>query len=259
MQNKEFIYNYNFNLVNETDIKIKKNIQESVDYSDKISLIDLITKLNKLYLTFKEEYEKIKKIDISKRVELVDFKENGNIKCLVLNLYGIDVDGNYGTLHIYKSNNIIDSHIKLDSHINRPLFIEPKSIELDIDVINGYFNLLEKYKDLIDMCKLFKEKIVFENNRDSLIVNLNGNILDELDTFDFVFITFGIINMNIIELSYKLGEQLRLLGTIVKIDGEIIGKSDELNKVSQHILENLYIDKPKILDDYEQKVKILKA
>lgn len=252
MQNLGFTYNYNLSLINATDIIIKKDNQEEIDYRDKISLINLITSFNKLYLMFKKEYETIKKIDISKRVELADLEENGNTKYLVLNLYGIDTYGDYGTLNICKSNNIIDSYI------NSPSFIEPKSIKLDIDVINGYFDLLEKYKVLIDICELFKE-FVFENNKGILKCNLNGNILDVLDTFEFQFITYGTIGFNAIELSYRLGEQLQLLGTNINIAGEMIGKPAELNKVSQHILKNLYIESPKILSKYSKKVKELKV
>lgn len=256
MQNLEFTYNYDLKLINETHIEIKNN-KEIIDYSNKISLIELITKFNKLYLMFKKKYKKIKKINLSQRVELVDFKEKGAIKSLVLNLYGINpgiFNKDYATLYIHKSNSIIDSYITNDN----PLFNNRKNIKLDCDVINGYFNLLDEYKILIDMYEEIKEKFIFENNKGTLIGNLNGNILDELSTFDFVFITYGVIDMNIIELSYKLGSLLFLLGSSAKIDGEMIGKKDELNKISNHILENLYIDKFKVINDYREKEKTLK-
>lgn len=254
MQNLGFIYNYNLSLINETDVRIQKDKDEEVDYSNKIKLIDLITKFNELYLLFKKDYKKLKKFNLSKRVEFTDFKENGNTKCLVLNLYGINKSSDYGTLYIRKSNNMIDSYITNDSS----LFNEPKNIKLDSEVIDGYFKLLEKYKVLIDICELFKE-FVSENNKGILKCNLNGNILDELDTFELQFITYETIGLNVIELGYRLGEQLYLLETIINIDGEMIGKRNELNKVSKHILENLYIERSKVLDDYEKKVKILKV
>ena len=44
MQNLEFTYNYNLSLVNGNQVMINEDNQEKIDYTDKISLIDLITK-----------------------------------------------------------------------------------------------------------------------------------------------------------------------------------------------------------------------
>ncbi len=254
MQNLEFTYNYNLSLVNGNEVMINEDNQEKIDYTDKISLIDLITKFNNLYLMFKKDYKKIKKFDLVKRIELADFKESNNIKQLILNLYVINKNGDSAKLYINRFCNIVESYIVSD----RPLHSERKYIKLNLDIIDGYFNLLEKYKELIDICKSIKEKFLFQNDKGALIGKLNGNILYNLDSFEFIFISYGNTSADIVELGYKLGKVPYLLGADVKIAGETIDKKSEISKVSNHILKNLYIEEPELTHDYKEKIKYLK-
>ncbi len=240
MQNMDFIYNYNFSLIDDIYIKINSNFNKKINFSNYIKLIDLITRFNKIYLSFKKKYNKLSKFNISKKEELVEFESNGDIDHLVLALYGIDSDifrNEYGLLHIYKSNNIINSYITTDN--DNALFNYSTSIKLDRKLIEDYFNLLKEYKILIEIYELLKQKIVFSNGEEDFICGLSGNLFDKFNTFDLTYVTS---NMDIVDLNYKLGKKLFLLSANLRINDKFVLKKSELYKVSKHLLKNLYVE-----------------
>lgn len=68
---------YEFNLASTMVVKdnvewayiLNNNIDKNMDYANSISFYHLVDSFNKLYLSFKKDYEKLRKLDLGEDIE----------------------------------------------------------------------------------------------------------------------------------------------------------------------------------------------
>ena len=222
--------------------KVGFNINnQNVNSENTISLYNLVSSFNKLYLKFKKDYETLQKLELGKSIEILDF-----------NKINIDKDS-YRTLIIYIDEPTICNHSDTLLYIcekdnknysfvtnninpfNKNYYRE--DLKLDSEKCKKYLDLFEKYKLLLDTYKYLKNKFVFGDGTDTLFTRIKGEFLEELTDFE---INFGQCFMNTeyyVKMLFNLGKNLS-----IDIDKcKIILDCNEISP-NEKILDKLYKD-----------------
>lgn len=152
------------------------------DFSNSISLLDIVSFFNREYQLFRNEYEKIEKIDFGEGVRIADFSK---FKC----------DGDlYRNLTLYIDKPKFTKHYDIDLYLreingkikpfatNRNDYYE--EIEFNSESSLAYLDLFEKYSELLKKYKLLKNNQLFGDGTNCIfttIDNYKSNLLDGLN------------------------------------------------------------------------------
>ena len=165
--------------------------KQKVNYENAINMYKLVSSFNKLYLSFKKEYNDLEKLELGKDLQILNFnqftidKEHHRI----IDIYitnPIICDHNYTILSICEKNNHIYSFI---SNRTNPFDKEfyKKDIQLDVNICKKYLDLFEKYQLLFETYNQFKNKFVYDDGINILCTKIEGNFLKELTGFEISF------------------------------------------------------------------------
>lgn len=219
------------------------------NYVDSINLLHLVSSFNKLYLSFKKEYDELDKLNLGKTIEILSFEK-------------FDYNGdNYRTLILYIDNPIITSHkdtILYLREINDEIKsfvtnnINPfdkkyycENVKLNNDIAKKNLDLFEKYSLLLETYKHLKNNQIFGDGTNSIftiIDNGNSNLLEGLKTFKLSFDSAYFDAEYYAEFLINLGDNFGLDYDNCKIvlDCENI-KTDE--EVCRKVLNSVYLNK----------------
>ena len=155
MQN--FIQTFNTYATNTVKNTNEFNKEENIvlDYTNCVSLKEVMDTFNKLYLDFMADYATMPKLNYAFYENFISFEENTLFMALY-NVKGITDNDEY-------KNFIIEEK---DGNIEAYLFNQDKSYNKKVDdiskyVLRGYYNLAKKHEVFLKTCEHFFEKLIF--------------------------------------------------------------------------------------------------
>ena len=220
-----------------------------VNYVDSINLLHLVSSFNKLYLSFKKEYDELDKLNLGKNIEVLSFRKfdyNGdNYRNLILYIDS-PIITNYKDTFLYLRE--INDEIKpfVTNNINpfdKKYYRE--NIKLNNEIAKKYLDLFEKYSLLLETYNYLKNNQIFGDGTNcifTVIGNSNSNLLEGLRTFKLSFGSAYFDTEYYAEFLINLGDNFGLDYDNCKItlDCENI-KSDE--EVCRKVLNSIYLNK----------------
>ena len=242
--------------------------KEKVNYDNCVNLYDLVNKFNRLNLLFKKEYHKLDKLDLGKKVEVLDFNKsvinNDNYRVLTMCIDKPTITNHSKTfLYLREVNGENSSFVTNGiNRLDKDYYHE--EINIDKEIVKKYLDLFEKYSLLLDLYDRFSNGLIFGDGTFSMYSKIesdNNNILDQLDRFniDISFSPF-MSSGNHISLSVKMGD-------VISIDGKnsMIQLGDKILKGNKEIylkiLKSIYLH-GKYLNNYcdrqynKEKIKL---
>lgn len=261
MRIEEFIYE--FNLVSTLTVTdtyewcyvINNRIDREIDYENSVSFYHLVESFNKLYLKFKNDYDRLTKLNLGDKLEILKFGKweyNGsNYRKLVIYVDNPnkEVCDDYDTLlYLYEKDGEVSSYVT-----NNLLPWEEgyykKYLELDNQLVKSYLDLGDKYVLVIDSYNSLKNNSVFGNGTTCLFSKINGELLEGLSTFELAFGNNYFNTSDYINLVFKLGDNLEIDydKSLVKIRSEYMDKKKE---IIDKLIHNLFVSKSKISKMY---------
>lgn len=234
-----------------------------------ISLYDLINSFNKMYSSFKKEYEKLEKLDLGKDISFLGFtKKNNILRVLDMLVYRPNIiSDKYTHLYLREINGVSMPYITNEIGLHSDNGYYNKTIKLPAKVVKDYLDLFEKYELLFELYQHLKNNTIFNNGNYLLytrIDNINRNILDNIESFKIVMDSNKYIEAgNHIDIKVNLGNSLSIdiadssirLGDIsIPVDNEL--GIDILKKIS---INGIYLekDKHKVVENRSAKTKVL--
>ena len=197
----------------------------SINYHNTISLYCLVYKLNKLYQKFKKEYEKLDKLDVAHNIEIIGFNKSNEYKSLAIYLDKPKVcDFDEIVLVLESINNNIKTFITNSSYYHKTHYAE--EIFLDVNKVKAYLDLFDKYDDLFRLYKILKNEFLFGDGTYYLFSKINGDFLNNLNSFNLFFGNEGLNYYNNANITLNLGEQLE-----IDYDKSIISFNGNSNKL----------------------------
>ena len=222
----------------------------NVNYDGSVSLFDLVSSFNKLYLLFKKEYDALPKLNLGKDVEALDFSkfifDKDIYRVLRLYITKPTITKHENTLlYLREINGKILPYVTNNKNpYDKDYYRDNKS--LDHEISQKYLDLFEKYELLLESYNYFKNRFVFGDGTNCLFTLIDDyvhcNLLDGLHKFK---ISFGSASFNTeyaIDLPINLGENFGLDYDHCKVilDNKEIPRSKE---EYDNILANTYINK----------------
>ena len=261
-----FIKEYNLvftntNKHNEIRGEINDIILRKVNYDNCISLFELVSSFNKLYMMFKKEYDELEKLDLGKKVSFCKFDKfsynNDNYRELCLYIDEPKMTNHSDTLlYLSEVNGEMKSFVSNNAYFNDDYYQEP--VSLDLEISKEYLDLFEKYRLLFEVYENLKNNCVFRDGPYGMYTEIDNiidtNILDGLKKFK---IYFGDTYMNaeyFTKLSINLGEEFG-------IDYDNCSYKSNLKKIPlsnddyMKILKNTYINREYVKDEWLKRVK----
>lgn len=241
-------------------------LKENINYENSISLYDLIFKFNKLYLSFKKEYEALDKLELGNYIEIFKFvkDDRNNYRHLPIHIKEpVISDTDYTNLYLVEYNNENRSFITNDINPRDEEYYNYE-VNLDMDKVKKYLDLFEKYSILLYLYYHFKKGIIFEDGRYTIytcIKSDNDNFLDELKEFEILLHASYFNKPNdSIDLSINLGENfgINTPNCEIKLGDDNIFANEE---ICLKILKNVFISERYLNTywdrvDHEKKVSI---
>lgn len=214
----------------------------TINYDNTISLYCLVYKLNKLYQKFKIEYEKLDKLDIADNIEIIGFNKTTEYKSLAIYLDKPKIcDFDEIVLVLENIHDNIKTFITNNSYYHKTHYAE--EIFLDVNKVKAYLDLFEKYDYLFKLYKALKNEFLFGDGTYYLFSEINGDFLNNLNSFKLFFGNEGLNYYNNANITLNLGEQLE-----IDYDKSIINfNGNELNYGIDKVLKATNINK-KILN-----------
>lgn len=220
-----------------------------VNYDDSISLLHLVSSFNKLYLSFKNEYDKLPKIKLGSSIELNGYfnfdHDYDDYRVLVLYVKNPTfIEYPDTILHLREVNNEVKTFATNDKYPFDKNYYHVE-IELDKIIVKKYLDLFEKYDLLFKSYEYLKAKQIFGDTTNSIftiIDNYNSNILEGLNNFKIIFGSEYFNTESFVQLSINLGDNIKIDYDNCKLilDSErMCADIDDYNK----ILTNTYLNK----------------
>lgn len=254
---------YKFNLVTTLTVRdryewgniLNNGIDREIDFSNSISFFELVKSFNELYLLFKKDYDRLRKLNLGKELEILGFRryktDNSIYRVLVIYIDNPDREiCEYGEtlLYLFSKNGKIDNFITNGINIFDKNYYKER-IKLDEELVKGYLDFFEKYSLLLDSYNFLKNKFILGNGTTTLFSKINGNLLDGLFTFE---VSFGNIYFNsedYINVVFNLGDDLSIdyEESQVILGLEKIGNKKE---VIDKTIHNLFINREKLSEMY---------
>lgn len=205
----------------------------SINYSECISLYDLIVSFNKLYLLFKNDYKKLEKLDFGKKINVLNYTNiKDELRVLELLVYKPSVvNDNYTHLYLREINGVSMPYISNDIGSIHCDDYYKKNVKIPAKVVKSYLDLFDKYELLFKICKRLKNNLVFNDEIILLhtrIESNEANFLDEMESF--IVSLHSNSDGNHIDIAVNLGNELNINidNSLIYIDGEDIKLSNEL-------------------------------
>ena len=223
--------------------------KEKANFDNCINIFELVHSFNKLYNSFKKEYEKIGRINFGEKTEILHFNKidenNHNYRNLCLYIHNpLIIKYPYTYLYLIEMDGIIKSYVTNNlSPVDKRYYCE--EINLDAKSVKKYLNLFEKYRLLLDFYKYLKSNQIFGDGTFSIFTEIddhNCNLLEELNKFRVSFGSSYFNEENYIDIVFNLGDKLQLdYPNCRYIINHHLMSLDE--KEYQKILKNTYINK----------------
>lgn len=218
----------------------------NVNYDGSISLYELVSSFNKLYLNFKKDYEQLDKIQFGKYLQFGNFFKSEREDCDYMELM-FYVDEPYvcnhseTLLYLVSENSVISSFVTNGINpFDKNYYFE--YIELDSNKAKQYLDLFEKYQALLATYQSLKCSFLFGDGTNVIFTEIGGELIDELNFFRLSFGSAFIDTEYFVKLIAKLGEQL-----VVDYDNsEIIldSKNEDVNEdVVNKLLKDVFVHK----------------
>lgn len=228
---------------------LNNNIYKEIDYSNSISLYQLVNSFNELYLKFKKECVNLPSLGINRK-DIVGifynyyFDDKNNYRRLVMLVNNYD-DKRYldGDAILY----LCEEKGEFKSYLTNGLFpfednFVKKYLSLSDDEIKKYLDFGSKYDVLIDSFNYFRNKQIFGNGTAMLHSKINGELLNGIDTFE---ISFGNVYFNYedyVNIVFKLGDKIEIDYEKSKIKLEFVECDDKFLVIDEFV-KNIYINR----------------
>lgn len=229
---------------------------KEVNYDNSISLYDVVENFNKLYLSFKKEYDVLDKLEIGDSIEIGKF-----VKYSRDNYRHIDIctnkkiNSNKGLAKIY----LVEHNKEISSYITNDINAKDKDyyfykIVLDEDKVKKYLDLFDKYSILLYLYHHFKQGMIYGDGIYTLFTKIkskNDNFLDDLVSFELSLSTNYYNSGDFIDVSINLGDNFGINNNSkMELDYHHIdaNENDFIN-----VLKNIFINE-KYLNTYWDRV-----
>lgn len=126
--------------------------------------------------------------------------------------------------------------------------IQQEDIKMLMSIIGNHYLILEAFSK-------FKNEFLFGNGTNVIFTKIEGEIFEQLDTFNLTFGNQFFNTTDFIEIKFKLGETLEILydeSKIILHDIEITNNSEKA-KIINEMLNGLYVNNDLLPDLYNGK------
>lgn len=232
------------NTLNRKDFCVKGFDIEKVDINleNTISLCNLVSSFNELYLKFKKEYKEIEKIPECGNFNVLSFSkyecDNVNYRTMTIDVY----DDNIGyekasLLYLNEKDGMINCFVT--NGVFNPMDEDyyREDLHLDSLQVKKYLDIYEKYQVLFETYRYFKNKFVFGDGTNVIFSKIEENLVDGLNYFE---IHYGSILMNTsysVKLIINLGENFGIDYSKCEVIWD-----NEKTLVDENVLDNLFND-----------------
>lgn len=211
-----------------------------VIYDNTISLYNLFKSYNELYMSFKNEYEKLNKINCSTNIQYVYFGKY-NIKGKENRTLVFEILDNDEWKYINLSQN--GDHFK--SNITNGVFPRTKD-DVILNIMNEedvkkYLDLFEKYQMLFELQEQFNSEKLTGDGCSMIDVSISGNLLNNNCYVDVFMGDFYMNTSYSINLLINLGENFGIDKDKCKIildNKEVVNTDKALNKAFNGVYVN---------------------
>lgn len=231
---------------------LNNNIDKKIDYSNCISLYDLALLFNKLYLSYKEDYEKLPKLDLGYEHELWQYSSFDDFRKMLIYIWepkkGV-CDNYEAYLYLEEKNKDTHSYITnglspwKDDYFRRDIILEK-------DTTLNYLNFGEKHGSLIESYYFLKNKSIIGNGYTQLFSKVNGNLLESLSSFE---ISFGNVSLNsedYINIVFNLGENFYIDYNSSKVVFDLTIQKEKQVLIDK-MLKSIYVNINKLPEIYK--------
>lgn len=286
MSLEEFIYRYNLattETIKSNDKLYSQDTNIPIDYSQSISLFDLISLFNNTYLNFLKEYNEILPLDILGKEAyythcyaendacIIDFivKEPSNEVFHKVNGYVTKLDAKGNAIVIPQTKSYEDNkkwcNVEIIQYTNKEVSCftdnglikkgEKREIYISDEITTAHINLVKKYKDFLYSFFELENKFIFGNGTTVMFSKITGTLPNNLNSFK---ITFGNAFFNCadeIEITVILKEKLEIdysQSTIVldTVSSEYLTDKKEIINT---LLKKIYISTNRLPNFFSQE------
>lgn len=267
MDLQEFIYAFNLaTTLTVTDRKelytlINKKINKEIDYSNSIKFYKLVELFNEQYLIFKKDYEELEKIDFGEYISFFNYGKTDSGRYLGVYIYGPNKDicdkDDTTTLYLLEENDKVYSYITNDINPFSEDYYR-KEVYFDTNLLKKYLDFVEKHHLFLESYYSLKNKFIYGDGTTVLFSRINGEILEELETFELQFGNVYFNTEDFVDVFFKLGEDFAIDYGLSKI---VLDKKEILENKKESIdnlTNNLFIDRDKLSPMYEKGKRLIK-
>ncbi len=171
-----------------------------VNYADSISLLHLISSFNKLYLSFKKEYEELEKLNLGKNIEVLSFEKfdfgKDNYRLLTIYIDSPTITNHKDTLlYLREINGEIKSFVTNNANpFDKNYYCE--GVILNDDVAKRYLDLFEKYRLLLEIYNHLKNNQLFGDGTNYILTVIDDYDSNLLEGLKAIKISIGSVYFN---------------------------------------------------------------
>lgn len=258
---------YEFNLVSTqtiTDthelIRVLNNKQnKEIEYSNSVSIHDLVELFNKLYVFFEKDYQKLEKINLGERIEFLTFYKSDDYRLLEFLIdtpYKEICEEEETLLYLIEDNEKIYSFVTNNLNFFAKDYYR-KDIQLNEAQVKKYLDLAEKHNLFLDTYKFLKNKFIFGNGTTVLFSKVSGELSEKLNTFEVAFGNQYFNTSDYISIPFILGETLNIDYGSSKV---IFDLKEQENKkeIIEQLINNIFVTRNKLPDMYKDEKQLIK-
>jgi len=255
---------YEFNLASTMVVKdnvewayvLNNKIDKELDYDDSISFYHLVDSFNKLYLKFKNDFDKLDKWKLGEYIKVLDVysneDENDLYRSLVIYIDNPDkiiCDYDETLLYVVENNREIYGRITNNLNYFDKNYYNRK-IDIDKDKASKYLDFFLNYKLFIDSFDYFRNRTIFGNGTTMIFSKIDGDIFDSGCKFELSFGNAFFNYEDYIKVVFELGSELRINydDSMVKVESNMI---DDKKDIIDRLINNLYIHKCRLSKLYD--------
>lgn len=220
-----------------------------VNSEDCLTLFDLVSSFNKLYIRFKKECDKLEKLNLAEKMHVYKFgKFNVDDKDYRVLIMYLDkptiIDRDSTILYLREIDGKIKPFITNDlNHFAKNYYC--KNIKIDEHLAQDYLNLFEKYDVLLKFFRILNNCHLFGDGNNSLFVNIDncyGNLLEGLNKLYINIVCTYTNKEDFIKLVINLGENLEINYDNCQF---VLNNQEKEQNITDYdyVLKNLYINK----------------
>ena len=169
-------------------------LKVEINYDDCMSLFELVASFNNLYQMFRKEYVELEKLDLGKKVELLEFLKfqiSGNsYRNLVFYIDQPTITNHQDTILFLRE---IDGNIMpfVTNDLNPfDKYYYRDDVQLDKEISKKYLDLFDKYSLLLKVYKYLCNNGIYGDGTFSIFTSIDNhqsNLLEGLNTFEISF------------------------------------------------------------------------